>query len=78
MVRVNYDWIASPQLLNTALFGFNRFRNPFQGFYANQGYAAKFGLKNIVGDAFPSFTFGDSYAALGRNSLQTPPNPPWS
>jgi hypothetical protein len=69
MVRVNHDWILSSNLLNSATYGFNRFRNPFQGFYANQGYAAKFGIKNTVGDAFPSFTFGDSYSPLGRNSL---------
>jgi hypothetical protein len=69
MVRVNHDWIVSPNLLNSATYGFNRFRNPFQGFHGNQGYAAKFGLKNIVGDAFPTFTFGDSYSPLGRNSL---------
>lgn len=69
MIRVNHDWVVNPSTLNTLLVGFNRFRNPFRGFYANQGYAAKFGLKNTVGDSFPTFTFNDGYAALGRNSL---------
>lgn len=69
MVRTNYDWVASPTMLNTFIFGFNRFRNPFQGYYANQGFAQQFGLKNTAGDAFPTFSFGDSYGSLGRNSL---------
>lgn len=69
MVRGNHDWVVSPSVLNTFLFGFNRFRNPFRGFHGNQGFAAQFGLRNIVGDAFPTFTFGDSYSPLGRNSL---------
>jgi hypothetical protein len=47
--------------------GFNKFSNPFSGYWANQGYAAKFGLKGIVGDSFPDFTFGEGYAPLGRS-----------
>lgn len=74
MVHGGYDWVISPNLLNSVQIGFNKFANPFSGFFANQGYAAKFGLKGIVGDSFPDFTFGDGYAPLGRsdngNSLE--------
>ena len=66
MFHAGWDWVAKPNLLNSALYGFNRFINPFAGYFANQGYAAKFGLKGTVGDSFPSFTFGDGYAPMGR------------
>jgi hypothetical protein len=69
IVRGNYDWIVKPTVLNSLLVGFNYFRNPFSGFYANQGYAARFGLNGIIGDTFPTFSFTDGYAPLGRNSL---------
>lgn len=69
MIRGNYDWTIRPNLLNTFLIGWNNFRNPFQSFFANQGFAAKLGLKGTVGDSFPTFNFSDNYAALGRNSL---------
>ncbi|MBK9170284.1 MAG: TonB-dependent receptor [Bryobacterales bacterium] len=69
MIRGNYDWVAAPTVLNNLLVGFNQFRNPFRGFYANQGFAERFGIRGAVGDAFPSFGFTDGYAPLGRNSL---------
>jgi hypothetical protein len=69
MIRGNYDWTVKANLLNTFLIGWNNFRNPFQSFFANQGFAAKLGIKGAVGDAFPTFNFSDNYAGLGRNSL---------
>lgn len=69
MIRGNYDWTLRSNLLNTFLIGWNNFRNPFASFFANQGFAAKLGIRGAVGDAFPTFNFSDNYAALGRNSL---------
>ena len=68
MLHGSYDWVASPNLLNTALVGFNKFRNNYRSFWAGQGYAARFGLKGIAGDSMPTFSFTDGYAALGSNS----------
>ncbi|MCU0226857.1 MAG: carboxypeptidase-like regulatory domain-containing protein [Bryobacterales bacterium] len=67
-VRGNHDWVLSPNVLNTFLVGYNYFRNPFSGFFANQGFAERFGLRGIIGDTFPTFSFTDGYAPLGRNS----------
>ncbi len=69
IVRGNYDWTVRSNLLNTFLIGWNNFRNPFQSFFANQGFAERLGIRGAVGDAFPTFNFSDGYAGLGRNSL---------
>lgn len=68
MAHGTYDWVASPTLLNTALAGFNKFRNNFRSYWAGQGYAARFGLKGTAGDSMPTFSFTDGYAALGSNN----------
>ncbi len=67
-VRGSHDVVLAPNALNTFLVGFNYFRNPFSGFFANQGFAERFGLRGIIGDTFPTFSFTDGYAPLGRSS----------
>ncbi|MPY91228.1 MAG: hypothetical protein GEU99_25370 [Luteitalea sp.] len=68
MVRGNYDAVLRSNLLNTLSVGANFFKHKNSAFYANQGYAAQFGLTGIAGDAFPFFSFTDGYASLGRTS----------
>jgi hypothetical protein len=68
MLRGTYDWTLRPNLLNTLTLGFNRFREPNRGLFANQGWAERLGLRGTVGDAFPAFSFADGYSPLGTNS----------
>lgn len=69
MVRVNYDATVSNTMLNTFTGGYNNFRNPFKGAFAEMGFAEQFGLRGTVGDAFPFFSFTNGYTSVGRSSL---------
>jgi hypothetical protein len=69
MLRVNYDATVSNSVLNTFTAGYNNFRNPFKGAFAEQGFAEQFGLRGTVGDAFPFFSFTNGYSNVGRSSL---------
>ncbi len=66
--RFNYDFFARPTILNTVSLGYNRFRNPNGTPTVNGGWATSLGLKGVVGQMFPSFSFTNGYATFGAPS----------
>lgn len=64
LARLGWDWTISPNILNHAGIGYNRFVNLNQSVYIDQGWPAKVGFKNLPGTHFPALVFGGA-AILG-------------
>lgn len=69
VVRFNHDYFVRPGLLNNLALGFNRFRNPFGTRTLGGGWDQKLGLKGVVSDAFPVFSFTNGYSTMGTSSF---------
>ena len=69
IIRVNYDWTASPNIVNHMGAGFSRFRNPNFSLSFNQGWTqpdgGKLGLSGVQSDLFPTILFSQNYTRLG-------------
>jgi hypothetical protein len=69
IIRVNYDWNVSPNLLNHMGAGFSRFRNPNFSLGFNQGWTGpdggKLGLRGVQFDLAPTVQFTQNYTRLG-------------
>jgi hypothetical protein len=58
MVRVAYDWTISPNVINHAAIGYNRFGNLNQSVFIDQDWPSKIGLQNVDQTHFPTLVFG--------------------
>jgi Carboxypeptidase regulatory-like domain len=58
MVRIAYDWTISPNVINHAAIGYNRFGNLNQSVFIDQDWPAKIGLQNVDQTHFPVLRFG--------------------
>jgi Carboxypeptidase regulatory-like domain/TonB dependent receptor len=58
MVRVAYDWTISPNVINHAAIGYNRFGNLNQSVFIDQDWPSKIGLQNVDQTHFPILRFG--------------------
>jgi hypothetical protein len=70
-LRLNYDWVISPAMLNQFLAGFTRTNAGGQMYDLNQGWPDKIGLTGVnsgIGNTFPVMTFSDGYAPWGESS----------
>jgi hypothetical protein len=69
LIRVNYDWNVSSNLLNHLGAGFSRFRNPNFSLSFNQGWVqpdgGKLGLRGLQFDLFPTVQFSQGYVRYG-------------
>ncbi|MCC6340569.1 MAG: TonB-dependent receptor, partial [Bryobacterales bacterium] len=69
IIRVNYDWNISGNLLNHMGAGFSRFRNPNFSLGYNQGWTqpdgGKLGLRGVQFDLAPTVQFTQGYTRLG-------------
>jgi hypothetical protein len=69
LIRVNYDWTVSPNVINHMGAGFSRFRNPNFSLSYNQGWTqpdgGKLGLRGVQYDLFPTIQFSQGYTRLG-------------
>lgn len=67
-VRVGYDHIFSPTLLNHFAAGFDRFTNFAVATSAKSGqnYDALFGFTTLNGPNFPTFGYGENYQSIGN------------
>lgn len=69
LIRVNYDWNVSPNLMNHMGAGLSRFRNPNFSLGYNQGWTqpdgGKLGLKGLQYDIAPTVQFTQGYTRLG-------------
>jgi hypothetical protein len=70
-LRMNYDFVVSPSILNQFLAGFTRVNGGGQMYDLNQGWPSKIGLTGVntgPGNTFPIATFSDGYAPWGESS----------
>jgi Carboxypeptidase regulatory-like domain len=58
MVRIAYDWTISPNIINHAAIGYNRFGNQNQSVFIDQDWPDKIGLQNVDQTHFPILRFG--------------------
>lgn len=65
--RLHYDWTISPSLLNSAIFGFDRFTNINLPLYSQGGYPEQLGLQT-PGYYYPTFSFTNGYTAVASTS----------
>ncbi|MCZ2152207.1 MAG: TonB-dependent receptor [Bryobacterales bacterium] len=69
IIRVNYDWNISGNMLNHMGVGFSRFRNPNFSLGYNQGWTqpdgGKLGLRGVQFDLAPTVQFTQGYTRLG-------------
>jgi len=69
LIRINYDWTVSPNVINHIGAGFSRFRNPNFSLSYNQGWTqpdgGKLGLRGVQFDLFPTIQFSQGYTRLG-------------
>jgi len=69
LIRVNYDWTLSPNVMNHMGAGFSRFRNPNFSLGFNQGWTqpngGKLGLRGLQFDLAPTVQFSQAYTRLG-------------
>ncbi|MBL8217010.1 MAG: TonB-dependent receptor [Bryobacterales bacterium] len=65
IVRLNYDWTISPNVINHMGAGLSRFRNPNFSLGFNAGAIAALGLKGVQFDLAPTVNFSQSYTRLG-------------
>ncbi len=67
IVRTGFDYIISPKLLNTFLFGVNRINNDDLSSEISQGvnFASQLGITGINSDAFPNIIPQNGVSALG-------------
>lgn len=69
LIRINYDWNVSPNLMNHMGAGFSRFRNPNFSLGYNQGWTqpdgGKLGIKGLQYDLAPTVQFTQGYTRLG-------------
>jgi hypothetical protein len=65
LVRLNYDWTLSPNVLNRFSGGLSRFRNPNFSVHYGKGWPEKLGLKGVGGDLFPWVDFNHDYVRFG-------------
>ena len=70
LFRFGWDWIITPQLVNSLTFGTNRSNNYNLSRAANMGtdWASTLGVTNGSGPVFPGFVFvGSPYPSFGEN-----------
>ena len=69
LIRINYDWTVSTNVINHMGAGFSRFRNPNFSLSYNQGWTqpdgGKLGLRGVQYDLFPTIQFSQGYTRLG-------------
>ncbi|MCW5980752.1 MAG: TonB-dependent receptor [Bryobacteraceae bacterium] len=65
IVRLNYDWMVSPTVLNRFSAGLSRFRNPNFSVHYGKGWPEKLGLTGVGGDLFPWVDFNHDYVRFG-------------
>jgi len=65
ILRLNYDWTISPNVLNRFSAGLSRFRNPNFSVHYGKGWPEKLGLKGVGGDLFPWVDFNHDYIRFG-------------
>ncbi|MCI0523906.1 MAG: hypothetical protein L0Y75_01465, partial [Acidobacteria bacterium] len=58
MVRLAYDWTITPNILNHAAIGYNRFGNNNESVFVDQDWPSQIGLQNVPGTHFPTLVFG--------------------
>ncbi|WP_213807787.1 TonB-dependent receptor [Granulicella sp. dw_53] len=75
-IRLNHNWTLSPNLLNSASAGFNRFTNANLPLYQDQNYTEAIGLKGIPDSTyFPTLTFSSGFAPISSiNNANVPEN----
>lgn len=70
LFRLGWDWVLTPQLVNSLTFGTNRSNNYNLSRAANEGtnWTSKLGIANGSGPVFPGFVFvGSPYPGFGQN-----------
>ena len=69
LIRINYDWTVSTNVVNHMGAGFSRFRYPNFSLSYNQGWTqpdgGKLGLRGVQYDLFPTIQFSQGYTRLG-------------
>lgn len=71
LLRLGWDWILSPTLINSLTFGSNRSNNitTAAASYLNSDWDQKLGIANGSGPVFPGFVFnGSPYPGFGENA----------
>lgn len=71
LLRLGWDWIASPTLINSLTFGANRSNNitTAAASYLNSNWDQALGIANGSGPVFPGFVFnGSPYPGFGENA----------
>jgi hypothetical protein len=66
--RVNYEAVLTPAIVNSAVVGFNRFRNPISPPVEERDYASLLGIPGAFNRAFPQMSFGDGYTSIGAGT----------
>jgi Carboxypeptidase regulatory-like domain len=71
LLRIGWEWIFTPRLINELTFGSNRSNNftYAEAVGQNANWGAAIGLPNAAGPTFPGFVFVNSaYPSFGENS----------
>jgi hypothetical protein len=58
LVRLAYDWTITPNIINHAAIGYNRFGNNNESVFVDQDWPSQIGLQNVPNTHFPTLTFG--------------------
>jgi hypothetical protein len=71
LLRIGWEWVFTPNLLNQLTFGTNRSNNYTVSIASqlNSNWGAALGIPNASGPTFPGFEFiGSNFPSLGQNS----------